>query len=643
MLTIPFRLPVNKKEFSIQAALAAIAFIAIVIVFLIIVFLIREAFPLYEHVSLVEFFSGMIWLPNSVPEHFGALPIIIGTVLVTLGAMVIALPLGIGCALFIAFIAPRKIRMFMKSAIELLAGVPSVVFGFFGVQVILPWIRNTFDVPGQSWFAASLLIGLIALPTVVSVAEDAFTAVGRDLWDASLSVGATKWETISKVIFPSSLSGVGVAVILGVGRAMGETMAVMMVAGNSKLIPTQFLDLFRPISTITATLGLEMGEAPLGSAHMYALYGLALLLLVFVMVVNTLSSYVTANLKKKMGGEIKMNKKISPKPAKLVKMLVMFVIAFLVLDIVASNAGLMVAILTGAAGFSAWFMWRFVPRGVVQAIAFGLMTLAACIVLAFLGYIIYDIVSNGAPVVTWEFLTAFPKGGGREGGIMPAIIGTLYLVAGALIVAVPIGICTAIYLNEYARDVGISGAIKKVIRVGVDNLNGMPSIIFGLFGYTLFVVTFGFGKSMLAGQLTLGFMVLPTIIRTTEESLKNVPNHLREASFALGATKWQTITKVVLPASTPGTITGIILSIGRAAGETAPILFTAAIISSRFLPDSIMDPVMALPFQIYALTRDFPGAIDQAYGTAFVLLVLVLAMYSIAIISRNHYRNKIRL
>jgi len=628
----------DKKELVKQAVLLAAAFFAIAVVFLIIGFLIRQAFPLYQSVSMADFFFGTVWQPNDDPGRFGAAPIIIGTIYVTLGAMVIALPLGLGCAIFIAFIAPKKIRVFMKSTVELLAGVPSVIFGFFGLQIILPWIRTTFDTPGPSWFAASFLVGIISLPTVVSVTEDALTAVSRDLWEASMGVGATKWETISKVIIPSSISGISAAVMLGVGRAMGETMAVMMVAGNSKNIPFAFLDLFRPISTITGTLGLEIGEAALGSAHMYALYGLALLLLVISLVVNTTSNYITSRLKKRMQGEFIINKR-GEKVRKVITRTLVILVLFFILDFIAVNAGILVAVLISISGFGIWLLTRFLSRRVIQHTAFTIISLAALCVLFVLGYILYDIISKGAPVATFQFISTGPINGGREGGVFPAIIGTLYLVLGALIFAVPIGICAAIYLNEYARD----NLIKKIIRIGIDNLNGMPSIIFGLFGYTLLVITLGFGRSMIAGQITLSLMILPTIIRTTEESLKTVPKSLREASLALGATKWQTIQKVVLPASVPGTMTGIIISIGRAAGETAPILFTACVISSRFLPDSVFDPVMALPFQIYVLTREFPNAVTQAYGVAFVLLVFVLVMYSIAIITRTYYRNKIKL
>lgn len=635
-ISLKARLKVSdKKELAIQGILLSAAFFAIVIVFLIIFYLIRGAYPLYQHVNLLDFLFGLVWQPNQ--QIYGAAPIILGTVYVTIGAMIISLPLGLGCAIFIAFIAPKKVRVFIKSAVELLAGVPSVVFGFFGIQVILPWVRNTFDTPGPSLFAASLLVGLISLPVVVSVMEDALTSVSRDMWEASMGIGATKWETISKVIIQSSISGLGAAVLLGVGRSMGETMAVLMVAGNSNTIPLTFFDLFKPISTITGTIGMEMGEA-FGLTHMIALFGLAVILMLIVLVINSISNLTISRLRKRMQGELKHTGRVPKKEARIIRWIFLIVVSVVILDFISVIAGIIIAIVVAAIVTGIWILIKVLPRVLLQGIAFSIISIAAATVVFFLGYIIYDIVSKGAPVATVQFIFSMPSGNGKSGGIFSAIIGTLELVAGALIIAVPIGICAAIYLNEYSRE----NILKKIIRIGVDNLNGMPSIIFGLFGYTLLVIQFGFGYSLIAGQFTLGFMILPTIIRTTEESLKTVPQSLREASLALGATKWQTITKIVLPTSAPGTLTGIILSIGRAAGETAPILFTACALS-RFLPRSLLDPVMALPYQIYMLSTVYPGAISQAYGTAYVLLVLVLLMYGIAIVLRMYYRSKFKL
>ena len=201
---------------------------------------------------------------------------------------------------------------------------------------------------------------------------------------------------------------------------------------------------------------------------------------------------------------------------------------------------------------------------------------ATVIVLAILVIILQDIIINGLPALSWEFLTQPPRDLGRAGGIFPAIIGTLYLVLGAIAIALPLGVGAAIYLVEYTRE----GRITRLIRTGVDLLNGTPSIVFGLFGFAFIVLYLKVGVSMLAGQITLALMVLPTVIRTTEESLKNIPQSLREGSLALGATRWQTISRVVLPPAVPGIVTGAILSIGRAAGETAPIMFTAVVFSS---------------------------------------------------------------
>jgi phosphate transport system permease protein len=245
---------------------------------------------------------------------------------------------------------------------------------------------------------------------------------------------------------------------------------------------------------------------------------------------------------------------------------------------------------------------------------------------------------NGLPAISWQFLTQPPTDLGRSGGIFPAIVGTLYLVAGAIAIALPLGVGAAIYLVEYTRE----GRVTKLIRTGVDLLNGTPSIVFGLFGFAFLVLFLNIGVCLLAGMITLALMVLPTVIRTTEEALKNVPQSLREGSLALGATQWQTIRKVVLPPAVPGIVTGAILSIGRAAGETAPIMFVAVVFSTRFLPTSLFQPVMALPYHLFILSTNVPGSSTNKYGTALVLLIIVVAFYAVAILIRSHYTKKAR-
>lgn len=275
---------------------------------------------------------------------------------------------------------------------------------------------------------------------------------------------------------------------------------------------------------------------------------------------------------------------------------------------------------------------------ITQKIGFILITLCTVVTLFFLTSIIYFIVSKGISVISWEFLTSVPRKGMTAGGVAPAIVGSFYLTLGAVIFALPLGLACAVYLNEYSP----KGFIVNIIRMSINNLAGVPSVVFGLFGLAVFVKFFGFGVSILSGSLTLGILILPGIISASQEALMAVPYSIREASLALGATQWQTIRKAVLPAAIPGIMTGVILSIGRAAGETAPILFTAATFYKRGYTDSVFSEVMALPYHIYALMTEGTKPDQQvaiAYGCALILLIVVLMVSAAAIFLRNKYRS----
>ena len=274
-----------------------------------------------------------------------------------------------------------------------------------------------------------------------------------------------------------------------------------------------------------------------------------------------------------------------------------------------------------------------------QGVVFWLMRLTAYFVIVVIGFIVFEIIWHGAGAMNWEFLSGMPRRSGAEGGILPAIAGTFLLVAGSILLAFPFGVGTAIYLSEYARQ----GKFTHSVRVAVATLAGVPSIVFGLFGLGLFVIFLGWGCSIISGCATLACMILPTIIVSSEEALRAVPQSLREGSLALGATKWQTIWSNVLPYSIGGMLTGLILAIGRVAGETAPILLTVAAFYLPRLPRSIFDQVMALPYHLYVLSTQHPDIAavrPKAYGTALVLLLLVLGMGFAAIILRVRVRKK---
>ncbi len=274
-------------------------------------------------------------------------------------------------------------------------------------------------------------------------------------------------------------------------------------------------------------------------------------------------------------------------------------------------------------------------RELTQRLIFALLTVGALVTVAPIVLVVGYIAFYGVPAINWQFLTAAPTDGLRAGGIWPAIVGTLYLTLGTGVVAVPLGVAAAVYLSEYARD----NWLTRIIRIAIINLAGIPSVVYGLFGLGLFVLFLQFGTSVIAGSLTLAIMTLPVIISTAEVALRAVPQSFRLVSVSLGGTKWQTIWRVVLPEALPGILTGVILGLERAAGETAPILFTAAALFLPHLPKSIFDPTMALPYHLFVVSTQVPGMpVRIQYGTALVLLVFVLSMNLAATIIRSRAR-----
>jgi phosphate transport system permease protein len=280
-------------------------------------------------------------------------------------------------------------------------------------------------------------------------------------------------------------------------------------------------------------------------------------------------------------------------------------------------------------------------KKIVQAVGFLGLRVSMGLVLAVLVLFLYDIISKGHGAISWEFLTQAPRKGMTAGGIFPAIFGTFLVTVTTALLAVPLGMAAAVYLNEYARQ----SRTTRLIRLSIRNLSGVPSIVYGLFGVILFVNIMRFGTSVLSAGLTLGLMTLPWTITASEEALKTIPNSYREGALALGATKWQTIRTNVLPYAVPGMMTGTVLGLARAAGETAPILFTGAAFFLPYLPKSLSDQFMALPYHLYIMATQHHAILQVrplAYGTALVLIVLVLAMNMTAIIVRYRLRRKQR-
>ena len=634
-----------------RTVLAAVASLAAVTVVAMIIFIAGQGFDALSEVGIWEFLTGSVWRPYI--GSYGAASLIAGTLMVTAGAMMVACPIGIGAAIYLSEIASPKTRKKVKPIIEVMAGIPSVVYGLLGIMILVPMMHGLFPdqtVSGLSWLTGSVLLGIMALPTVISVSDDALQTVPSSYREASLAIGATKWETIMKVIVPAAASGISAAVILGIGRAIGETMAVMMVTGNTAIFPDPIWNVFSTLRTITATLALEMPEVVVGSTSYSALFLLALILMIMILAINLSVRAVMNRSARKFSGDEKVGRltlAIENMDQTKIRMFKDLLLTAAVAAAVFCGASLFTGTLQSmAAAVGTVVVWkvlatagrRRVDRNQRQKLAYGSLSLVTFAIVAVLILVTVYIAAKAVPALSLDFLLDDPSRAGRSGGIFPAIVGTLELIAGTALIAVPLGVLTGVYLTEY----GGNGRVTRVVTAAVDVLNGTPSVIFGLFGMVVIVVYLGMGYSLIAGCVTLALMTMPVIIRTTQEAVRAVPDDLREASRAIGATKMQTTFRVVLPTAVNGIVTGAILSLARAAGETAPIMFTAVVVQAKVADYALTEPVMALPYHLYYLATEGRADPSMMYATALVLLVIVLAMFLLASYVRARGEKRMR-
>lgn len=288
----------KKKDKFLEWFFLFFAFLSNVFLIGIIIILFKESLPLFKDVKAADFLFGRHWYPTFEPPEFGALPLILGSLWVTIGSILVAVPLGLGAAIYISEIASSRMREILKPTVEVLAGIPSVVLGFFGMVVVAPFLQNVFKLPtGLNALNASILLGIMAIPTITSISEDCISAVPRGFKEASYALGANKWETIIKVTVPAAFSGISSAIILGMGRAIGETMTVLMVGGGAAIIPHSFL---QPVRTMTATIAAEMGETAIGGDHYYSLFAIAIVLFILTLIFNIIADLIAQRFRKRI-------------------------------------------------------------------------------------------------------------------------------------------------------------------------------------------------------------------------------------------------------------------------------------------------------------------------------------------------------
>lgn len=638
MKTANFKEKAGKTVFTIAAMICVIAVIAIF------GFMLVKSLPAFRKIGFFNFVFGDNWSPDRLDKYddaslsgtYGVFKMITGTLAATVGALVIGGTLGYFTAVFIAFYCPERLKKIFSSTVNLLAGIPSVVYGFFGIMFLLPLLANFAPNNGSGLLATSLILGIMIMPTVVSLSKTSLEAVPRAYYEGALALGSTHSQAVFGTVTKAAKSGVTASLVLGIGRALGETMAVVMVAGNSVAYPDSLFNSFR---VLTANIVMEMGYA--GEVQQGALVATGVILLVFVLIVNLIFGAISKKTIKsavnKTGLFSRIFKKDDEKSG--VKNSVASGVASKITSGVATDekggekggekndakSGVTKRniVFEKIGDFFSSLKYKMKTASVGAGVSVGAGIFAGITLLLIIGFVLV----KGAPTLFTNPHLLFGKYefNSEKITILPSIVTTLMTVALSLLVAVPIGICTAIFLNEYAKK---NNVFIKIIRGAIDLLNGVPSIVYGLFGMITFVALIKGRSTIMAGSLTVGIMLLPTIVRSTEESLKSVQDSLREGSFALGAGKMRTIFKIVLPSALPGILSAIILSMGRVISESAPFIYTMGSVISA-MPGGYFDSNATLAVALYRLSGE-GWYVNEAYATAVVLIVLVLALNFLA-------------
>ena len=609
MKTANFKEKAGKTVFTIAAMICVIAVIAIF------GFMLVKSLPAFRKIGFFNFVFGDNWSPDRLDKYddaslsgtYGVFKMIIGTLAATVGALVIGGTLGYFTAVFIAFYCPERLKKIFSSTVNLLAGIPSVVYGFFGITFLLPLLANFAPNNGSGLLATSLILGIMIMPTVVSLSKTSLEAVPRAYYEGALALGSTHSQAVFGTVTKAAESGVTASLVLGIGRALGETMAVVMVAGNSVAYPDSLFNSFR---VLTANIVMEMGYA--GEVQQGALVATGVILLVFVLIVNLIFGAISKKTIKsavnKTGLFSRIFKKDDEKSG--VKNSVASGVASKITSGVATDekGGEKNDAKNGVTKRNIFFekigdffsslKYKMKTASVGAGVSVGAGIFAGITLLLIIGFVLV----KGAPTLFSNPHLLFGKYefNSEKITILPSIVTTLMTLALSLLVAVPIGICTAIFLNEYAKK---NNVFIKIIRGAIDLLNGVPSIVYGLFGMITFVALIKGRSTIMAGSLTVGIMLLPTIVRSTEESLKSVQDSLREGSFALGAGKMRTIFKIVLPSALPGILSAIILSMGRVISESAPFIYTMGSVISA-MPAGYFDSNATLAVALYRLSGE---------------------------------------
>lgn len=570
------------KENIAKAVFIAFAAFSILAVFAIVIFVLWNSIPAFREIGFFRFLFGSKWMGTA--GVFGILPMIVTSLVLTLCSVLLGGTLAVFTAVFIVYYCPKFfggiVKKIYNQIINLLAGIPSLIYGYFGLMFLKPVIEGALGVSNASGLLLStLILSIMILPTITSLVRNSLESVPMHYYEGALALGCSKNQSVWKVLVPAAKNGIIAAMILGIGRAVGETMAVQLLLGNQVNFP---VGLFLPIRSLTSNIVLEFAYSQ--GVHRRALIATGFILLLFILLINICLWAVKKN--DSVSGNKFFTRKFKEGNARELP-----------------------------------FSYR--KTGSLQDVLWIVSWICAVFVVVVLCAIFVFVFVNGFPALGKlgvNFLFGATGKTWATATLSSAFVTTGLLILISLVIALPLGIGAAIYLNEYAKR---GSKFVKIIRLFVDTLAGIPSIIFGLFGAILFGDLMGMRYSILNGSLTLALIILPTIIRSTEQSLSEVPDSMREASYALGAGKVRTVFLVVLPQAISGLITSVILSVGRIVGESAALIFTAGNLAG--MPEGIDSAGASFAVMMYSFMNE-GMYMDKAYATAVVLIFFVIIL-----------------
>lgn len=614
------------KEYALHALLGILGCIPAFITLGIITVLIYETAIFFQEVPLWRFLTDTQWTPLFPNKTFGIMVLASGTLLTTVIAMTVAVPVGLFTAIYLSEYAPQTVRYLLKPVIETLSGIPTVVYGYFALLCVTPLLQKIIpNLAGFSPLSAGLVTGAMISPIVSSLSEDAIQNVPQKLREAAFALGFTKPEVIAKIILPVAFPGIIASFTLAASRALGETLIASIAAGQNPILSLNPLE---PVSTMTAfIIQVSLGDVPINSLEFHTIFTVGTVIFLLTSILNTLSHLLVRSHRNRMLEFAVSNQDVKQKKIA-----------------VNCRSNIDRSSIQKTPQSPRIFQPTFAKRQWLDRL-FKLLTIIPPILLiTFLWLLLFDVSQSGLSRLNWQFLTAFASRNPEEAGIYAALTGTLWLLGLTAIFATPVGVGAAIYLEEYVPD----NLFSQFLEINIANLAAIPSIIYGLLGLGVFVHGLGFitGEySVLSAALTLSVIVLPMLIIAARSALRAVPHSLREAGRATGMTRWQVLWHLVVPSAMPGILTGTLLSLSRAIGETAPLIAVGASAFIAFTPaislEGLRSPFTALPVQIFNWVSRPQADFQQNAAAAIIMLIgILLAINIFAIILRECFSNK---